>query len=125
MFETFPPVLDRAYQLTDRYLCKAQTNNPLVKELLDSYKTSAELDDGAHVKPKSRRTTILGTVAANQGLKCNQLSLPPPEPQETQQDSINSSEKSLQPDAPLMGLKGMQISRSSPILEPGDPGAIV
>jgi hypothetical protein len=119
------PVLDRAYQLTDRYLCKAQTNNPLVKELLDSYKTSAELDDGAHVKPKSRRTTILGTVAANQGLKCNQLSLPPPEPQETQQDSMDSSEKSLQPDAPLMGLKGMQISRSSPILEPGDPGAIV
>ena len=51
--------------------------------------------------------------------------LPPPEPQETQQDSMDSSEKSLQPDAPLVGLKGMQISRSSPILEPGNPGAIV
>ena len=78
---------------------------PPIKELLDNYKPPAELDDGAHIEPKSQRTAILGTVAANQGPKCNQLSLPPPE---TQQDS---SEISL--------THGIEKD------VPGDPGAIV
>ena len=107
-------LIDRAYSLTDKYICKATANNPLISDLIDSYKSSAELDDGANVKPKSRRTTILDIIAANKELRCNQL------PPQTELDS-STEEQATE----FMGMRGIQISRSSPLLDPGDPGAIV
>ena len=107
-------LIDRAYSLTDKYICKATANNPLISDLIDSYKSSAEQDDGAHVKPKSRRTTILDIIAANKELRCNQL------PPQTEPDSSSGDQATE-----IMGMRGIQISRSSPLLDPGDPGAIV
>ena len=108
------PLIDRAYSLTDNYICRALANNPLISNLINSYKSSAELDDGAHIKPESRRTTILGIIAANKELRCNQL------PLQTELDS-STEEQATE----FMGMRGIQISRSSPLLDPGDPGAIV
>ena len=114
------PLLDRAYSLTDKYICKAIPNNPLIRDQIISYKSSAELDDGAHVKPKSRRKTILGLIAENKDLKCNQP------PFNTLSNEYNpNNETQPQQDPSTMGMKGIHISRSSPILDPGDPGAIV
>ena len=36
------PLLDRAYSLTDKNICKATANNPLIRDLIDSYKSSSQ-----------------------------------------------------------------------------------
>ena len=84
------PLLDRAYNLTDKYICKSIANNPLIRDRISSYKSSAELDDGAHVKPKSRRTTILGIIAANKNLNCNKQ---PTQPSNDTQTNMETTRK--------------------------------
>ena len=66
------PIMDRAYRLTDNYICKANANNPLIHSAIEEYKSSAALDDGAHAKTEPR-TTILGILKANKELNCNQI----------------------------------------------------
>ena len=66
------PMMDRAYRLTDNYICKANANNPLIHTAIEEYKSSAALDDGAHAKTEPR-TTILGILKANKDLNCSQI----------------------------------------------------
>jgi hypothetical protein len=65
------PIIDRAYQMTDKYINKAITTNNIAKETIDNYKIATEHKEGAFCKTIPRRT-ILGILKDNQTLKCNQ-----------------------------------------------------
>ena len=61
------PLVDRAFNLTDKYLSKAYETNSLIKSTMDTYQSSHQLDDGAHAKRKPR-LTILGTFKNKENL---------------------------------------------------------
>jgi hypothetical protein len=63
------PILDRAYTLTDKYICKIIATNNIAAETIEKYKLATDLKEGAYCKSNPRKT-ILGVLKEQQQLKC-------------------------------------------------------
>ena len=69
------PTIDRAFELTNKYIKKAYTNNPLIKETINNYKKAIPKNDGIHNKEPTRMT-ILGIIRTKTDLDCNSTIFP-------------------------------------------------
>ena len=65
-------VLTRAWNLTDKYICKALNINELIRTSASTYNVAPELNEGAWCHTK-KRTTIFGLLIKQPNLKCSQL----------------------------------------------------
>jgi hypothetical protein len=63
---------DRAFKLTDKYICKSYASNQLITNTVNSYRLAHKLIDGDHAKGKPRKT-LLGLLKDNNQLKCNSI----------------------------------------------------
>ncbi len=52
------PIIDRAYQITDKYINKAIATNNKAKESIDNYKIATKHKEGAFCKTIPRQTIL-------------------------------------------------------------------
>ena len=62
------PTTERAYKLSDKYICKSHITNTLINQYINDYKIAPELNEGAHAKGLPRKT-ILGKLKDKKDLK--------------------------------------------------------
>jgi hypothetical protein len=65
---------ERAFKLTDKYLCKGYRLNNLLTNLINDYKEAEAIIEGLFKHPRSKPIkSILGSIKADKSLNCHKL----------------------------------------------------
>jgi hypothetical protein len=66
-------IKDRAFFLTDKYICKAVKFNQLIAKQISDYNLAGPLDEGLFANHSKKRSTLFGFLSSSQHLASSKL----------------------------------------------------